>query len=248
MISRTSIRPDCAADAGGRHRRGVVLPAARSSTGAGRVEFDSGSRRRADSPATPTPTTPTTADADIKDLELDWSQLNVDASTLTTSSGSKARVAPQAGDSREHVVVVAGQAERLVRGVGEAAAVAILGHPGRRRHDRGPAAADADESRVAGGESSPMAAACRNPPARPGPRSPRPASARSGTRPRSRPGRSLAGAKQARHLPEQVAAAQRAIFAHAAERLQPDPAGHRAGARHHRPPDRATTRPSNRRS
>jgi hypothetical protein len=37
------------------------------------------------------------ADADIKDLELDWSQLNVDASTLATSPASKARLAPQPG-------------------------------------------------------------------------------------------------------------------------------------------------------
>jgi hypothetical protein len=36
-------------------------------------------------------------DADIKDLQLDWSLLNVDASTLATSPASKARVAPQAG-------------------------------------------------------------------------------------------------------------------------------------------------------
>ena len=43
------------------------------------------------------------------------------------------------------------------------------------------------------------------------------------------------GAEQARHLLEQVAAAQRAIFADPAERLQSDPAGHRAGARHRQP-------------
>jgi hypothetical protein len=40
-------------------------------------------------------------DAELKDLELDWSQLNVDASTLTTSPASKARLAPQAGASTE---------------------------------------------------------------------------------------------------------------------------------------------------
>jgi hypothetical protein len=39
----------------------------------------------------------TADDSDIKDLELDWSQLNVDASTLTTSSASKARLAQKAG-------------------------------------------------------------------------------------------------------------------------------------------------------
>ena len=40
-------------------------------------------------------------DAELKDLELDWSQLNVDASTLMTSPASKARLAPQAGASTE---------------------------------------------------------------------------------------------------------------------------------------------------
>jgi len=35
--------------------------------------------------------------ADLKDLELDWSQLNVDASTLTTAPASKLRLPPQAG-------------------------------------------------------------------------------------------------------------------------------------------------------
>jgi hypothetical protein len=44
---------------------------------------------------------PDANDADIRDLELDWSQLNVDASTLTTNPVSKARLAPQAGASSE---------------------------------------------------------------------------------------------------------------------------------------------------
>ncbi len=35
-------------------------------------------------------------DADIKNLELDWSLLNVDASTLTAGPASKARPAPRA--------------------------------------------------------------------------------------------------------------------------------------------------------
>jgi hypothetical protein len=39
-------------------------------------------------------------DADIRDLELDWSQLNVDAYTLmTTSPASKARIAPRAAST-----------------------------------------------------------------------------------------------------------------------------------------------------
>ena len=43
---------------------------------------------------------PDPSDADIGDLELDWSQLNVDASTLTTRPASKAR-SPRAGPSAE---------------------------------------------------------------------------------------------------------------------------------------------------
>jgi hypothetical protein len=44
---------------------------------------------------------PDADDADLKDLELDWSQLNVDASTLTTGPASKARLAPRAGSGSE---------------------------------------------------------------------------------------------------------------------------------------------------
>ena len=40
-------------------------------------------------------------DADIADLELDWSQLNVDASTLMTGRASQAPVAPRAGTSAD---------------------------------------------------------------------------------------------------------------------------------------------------
>ncbi len=40
-------------------------------------------------------------DADTANLELDWSQLNVDASTLVPAPASKARLAPQAGASTE---------------------------------------------------------------------------------------------------------------------------------------------------
>ena len=44
---------------------------------------------------------PDANDADIRDLELDWSQLNVDASTLTTAPASKARQAPHAAAGSE---------------------------------------------------------------------------------------------------------------------------------------------------
>ena len=49
------------------------------------------------------------------------------------------------------------------------------------------------------------------------------------------PRRSRIRAEPARHLLEQIAAAQRAIFGNPEERLQPDPAGHRAGAGHRQP-------------
>jgi hypothetical protein len=42
-----------------------------------------------------------TSDASTQGLELDWSQLNVDASTLGPSPASKARVTPQKGSSTE---------------------------------------------------------------------------------------------------------------------------------------------------
>ena len=47
---------------------------------------------------------------------------------------------------------------------------------------------------------------------------------------------------------EQIAAAQRAVFALLAERLQSDPAGHRAGARHRRPPGCEIMKPTSRRN
>src|SRR5258708_7037336 len=54
-----------------------------------------------DMPAAETAAAPDADDADIKDLQLDWSQLNVDASTLTKGPASKARVSPQAGTAAE---------------------------------------------------------------------------------------------------------------------------------------------------
>lgn len=49
----------------------------------------------ADAPAAEAAAAPNADDTDIKDLELDWSQLNVDGSTLATGPASKAR-SPQA--------------------------------------------------------------------------------------------------------------------------------------------------------
>ena len=53
-----------------------------------------------EAPAVEAAAAPDANDADIRDLQLDWSQLNVDASTLATSPASKAR-SPQAGASAE---------------------------------------------------------------------------------------------------------------------------------------------------
>ena len=50
-----------------------------------------------DPEATEAAAAPDADDADIKDLELDWSQLNVDASALATAPASKLRLPPQAG-------------------------------------------------------------------------------------------------------------------------------------------------------
>ena len=58
----------------------------------------------ADAPAAEAAKTDAAADpgdADIKDLELDWSQFDVGASTLATSPASKARLAPQSGAGTE---------------------------------------------------------------------------------------------------------------------------------------------------
>src|ERR1700722_11219692 len=52
---------------------------------------------RPERPAMEADAAATADDSDIKDLELDWSQLNVDASTLTTSPASKAGVTPKTG-------------------------------------------------------------------------------------------------------------------------------------------------------
>ena len=53
-----------------------------------------------DAPAAEAAAAPDADDIDIKGLELDWSQLNVDASTLATSPASKAR-SPQGAASSE---------------------------------------------------------------------------------------------------------------------------------------------------
>ena len=148
-----TIRPGCAADAGGRLQRGVGA--------AGRRADGAGGRKSADA-AAETAAPRRRYDADIKDLELDWSQLNVDASTLTTGPASKARLPPQAGAGSE----MSWSSKDKPNGsaaVGEAAVVAVLGYPDRRRHDRRPAA-HADDVGAAVGKSRQRRQRCRNPP------------------------------------------------------------------------------------
>jgi hypothetical protein len=68
-----------------------VVPALRASSQTVPVE------QTAEAPAIEADAAPDANDPDIKDLELDWSQLNVDASTLTPGQASKARLPPRAG-------------------------------------------------------------------------------------------------------------------------------------------------------
>jgi hypothetical protein len=72
-------------------------PAAQADTDPDASDADS-EMPAADSAAAKDPETKdiATKDADSKGLELDWSQLNVDPSTLTWAPASKARVAPKA--------------------------------------------------------------------------------------------------------------------------------------------------------
>jgi hypothetical protein len=92
MISRT------------RHSRAVLLMLAAGFAVASALPAQAQTvpaREIPDTPAAEAAAAPDADDADIKDLELDWSQLNVDASTLVTAPGSKARIAPQAGTGSE---------------------------------------------------------------------------------------------------------------------------------------------------
>jgi len=83
-----------------RHSRAVLLMLAAgvgmaSVLPAGAQTVPSGENPEAS--ATEAAAAPDANDAEIGDLELDWSQLNVDASTLTTAPASKLRLPPQAG-------------------------------------------------------------------------------------------------------------------------------------------------------
>jgi hypothetical protein len=57
--------------------------------------------QKQEAPAPQAAAAPDADNADIQPLELDWSQLNVDASTLRTGPASKARPSPRAGAGNE---------------------------------------------------------------------------------------------------------------------------------------------------
>ena len=163
--------------------------------------------------------------------ELDWSQLNLDVFTLADIHGAAVR---RRQPGARNVVVVQGKGQRLRRGVGEAATVAVLGcrigadmnvvnQPQTLTSSdllRQKVFSDSQPSQSSGTAWAAITA--------PGRRFDLGQDRGRGA------GRSLPGAEQARDFAEQVASAQRAVFAHFAERLQCDPAGYRAGARHRR--------------
>jgi len=74
-------------------------PAAPAGTDASDADADDADAKTPATDNAETKDNPATKDSDIKDLQLDWSQLNVDPSTLTWTPASKARVAPKAAQS-----------------------------------------------------------------------------------------------------------------------------------------------------
>jgi hypothetical protein len=166
-------------------------------------------------------------DADIKNLELDWSLLNVDASTLTTGPASKARPAPQADTGADlswsskdkpngsaAVSVKQPVSPFLDARVGADMTVVnqsqtLTGSDLLRQKF----SADAPPSQSSGTAWAAITA-------------PGVASIWNLGQDRGRSAaRSIAGAEQARHFLDQVFASERTIFAHPAKRLQCGPAG-----------------------
>jgi hypothetical protein len=83
-----------------RYRRGLLLMLAASVSMASLLPVAAQTVPASESPeasAAETAAAPDAENADISDLELDWSQLNVDASTLTIAPASRLRLPPQAG-------------------------------------------------------------------------------------------------------------------------------------------------------
>ena len=229
--SHDRIWPDEAADAGGRLQPGL---------GAGRCGADAAGRREdAEEPAADDAAAPDVNDPDIlKDIDvskLDWSQLNVDASPLDRPGAErraprrKPRPAPTrpgrrttSANGTSAVSVKQSLSPFWDTRIGADMTVARQGTL---------TTSEPLSEKLANGGSAPQSSGT----AWAAITAPGVGSIWDKTAVEARvdPG---AGAEQARHLPEQVAAAQRAIFADPAERLQCDPAGHRAGARHRQPP------------
>jgi hypothetical protein len=83
-----------------RYRRALLLMLAASVSMASLLPAVAQMVPAGESPEASAPETaaaPDADDADIRDLELDWTQLNVDASTLTIAPASNLRLPPQAG-------------------------------------------------------------------------------------------------------------------------------------------------------
>ena len=125
-------------------------------------------------------------DADIEDLELDWSQLNVDTATLLLGPASKARQ-PQASAGSD----TSWTSKNKANGAADVSVKQALSPFWDTRigadmtvvnQPQTLTSADLLRQKISG------EASHRSPPAPHGRRSPPPASARSGTRPRSKPG------------------------------------------------------------
>ena len=167
-----------------------------------------------DTPSMEADAAATADDSDIKDLELDWSQLNVDASTLTTSPASKARVAPKAGTAENMTwssldnpngssALSVKQPLSPFWDTRVGADMTVVRQPTTM--------SELLSEKVANGGSEPQSSG-----------SAWAAITAPGVcdlgQDRGRgPCRSLPGAKQARHLSQQIGVPQRAIFGHAAE-------------------------------
>jgi hypothetical protein len=78
--------------------RQTLLPPPAATSNAPAAEADESDTRDPDNSETKGGET---KDADIRDLQLDWSQLNVDGATLAASAASKARKTPQTGPGTE---------------------------------------------------------------------------------------------------------------------------------------------------
>ena len=168
--------------------------------------------------------------------KLDWSLLNGGRFAHRDAEAQEGRTAPKSTAGNDAAWSTDRKAERLLRRVGQAVAFAVLGYADRRRHDGGRARAPLTASRAVVGDGSPMAAAA--------PQSsgtawaaitaPGVASIWDKTSVEARVDPGTEQSKLGTSLSKSVPLSER-LFADPAERLQFDPAGRRAGARHRQP-------------